>query len=127
MLQVDAPSDSSSSAAAASSAPRLLLEPAGSDTPPLTIKQVLGKLRAYAQPGDAHAAAAAAASNGSTAAAAAAAAQQAFPYDLLQVVSSEELQAAGSGRFTRHVELQLPKGMTYTAGNAMSLYSLILK
>jgi hypothetical protein len=41
-----------------------------------------------------------------------------FTFSLLRVVSSEELQSPGSGRFTCHMELQLPEGMTYTAGEA---------
>jgi hypothetical protein len=132
--QVDAPSDSSgnaAAAAAASSTPRLLLEAASPGTQPLAIREVLGKLRTYTQEHNAHgvvagviapgkgaSAAASSTSNAAAAAAgsAAAAAARVFPYELLQVVSSEELQAAGSGRFTRHVELELPEGMTYTAG-----------
>jgi sulfite reductase alpha subunit-like flavoprotein len=121
-LQVDAPADSSS-AAAASSAPRLLLEPASPDTQPLTIKQVLAKLKAFSQPSNANSTEQAAAAADSSKPAAAAAAPQVFPYDLLQVVASEELQAAGSGRFTRHVELQLPQGMTYVPGEAIHLSS----
>jgi hypothetical protein len=98
----------------------LLLEAASPDTQPLAIREVLGKLRAYAQEHDAHRAVAgviAAGKGASNAAAAAGSAEaQVFPYDLLRVVSSQELQAAGSGRFTRHVELALPEGMSYTAG-----------
>ncbi|KAF6264212.1 cytochrome P450 [Scenedesmus sp. NREL 46B-D3] len=122
-FKVDVPHDSAAAVAAASSVPRLLLEPAGADTQPLTIKQVVGKLQAYAQERNAHAAAAAStpAGDGSSTAAAAAPAAQLFPYGLLQVVSSAELQAPGSGRFTRHVELQLPEGMAYTAGDHLEV------
>jgi hypothetical protein len=41
-----------------------------------------------------------------------------FTFSLLRLVSAQQLQAPGSGRFTRHVELQLPDSMTYTAGAA---------
>jgi cytochrome P450/NADPH-cytochrome P450 reductase len=43
-----------------------------------------------------------------------------FTFSLLRVVSAQQLQAPGSGRFTRHVELALPEGMTYTAGEAVA-------
>jgi hypothetical protein len=39
-----------------------------------------------------------------------------FPFRKLAITHTEQLQAANSGRFTRHVELQLPEGMTYKAG-----------
>lgn len=39
-----------------------------------------------------------------------------FTFSLLRVVRSQELQAQGSGRSTKHVELALPQGMAYTAG-----------
>ncbi|WIA11150.1 hypothetical protein OEZ85_011289 [Tetradesmus obliquus] len=118
-FKVAAPSDSSAAAAAAASAPRLLLEAAGPATPPLTIREVLGQLRAYGR-ATGNAAADQAEGNGSTAAAAAAA-PQGFPYDLLRVVSSEELQAPGSGRFTRHVDLELPQGMSYAPGDHLEV------
>ncbi|KAF8056108.1 cypD [Scenedesmus sp. PABB004] len=39
-----------------------------------------------------------------------------FTAHLLRVTAARQLQAADSGRFTRHVELALPPGMTYVAG-----------
>jgi hypothetical protein len=42
--------------------------------------------------------------------------QQQFGYDVLKITAVEQLQAQGTGRFTKHVELELPQGMTYTAG-----------
>lgn len=39
-----------------------------------------------------------------------------FSCTLMRVTAARQLQAPHSGRFTRHVELELPQGMSYTAG-----------
>jgi len=38
------------------------------------------------------------------------------------VLKNEELQSEGSGRSTRHIELALPKGITYTAGDHLGIF-----
>lgn len=39
----------------------------------------------------------------------------------LTVVANRELQAAGSGRSTRHIEVQLPEGVTYQTGDHLGV------
>lgn len=41
---------------------------------------------------------------------------QSFGYAPLLITQASQLQAPGSGRYTREVELELPAGMDYTAG-----------
>eukprot|EP00775_Hariotina_reticulata_P004961 gene4961-5202_t len=38
-----------------------------------------------------------------------------------EIVAVEQLQASGTGRFTKHVELELPEGMSYSAGDHLEV------
>lgn len=96
--QVDAPEGAA--VPDASKVPRMHLQPAPSGTEAVHIRTALADLKAAAASDQA----------------VAAQVEQHFGYDLLKVVASEELQAPGSGRYTKHVELELPQHLSYTPG-----------
>jgi sulfite reductase alpha subunit-like flavoprotein len=116
-LQVAAPTDgtAAAAAAAASSAKRnVTLTPAVNGAKPLTPAGIIAHLHGIMP---------------KLRAAAAAASQQLpsavdFAYSALKVTRAQQLQAPGSDRATRHVELELPPGMTYAAGEGENMVSV---
>jgi len=108
-LQVALPDGAAAAAAAGglSVKPHFTLAQAAPGTPALHMKEVLMKLKNKAAA--VTAAELTATCNGKKL-------QQQFGYDVLKITAVEQLQAPGTDRFTKHVELELPEGMTYTAG-----------
>jgi sulfite reductase alpha subunit-like flavoprotein len=106
-IQVAAPADGNvAAAAAAASLAKRSLTLTPSSAKPLTPADIISHLHGVMP---------------KIRAAAAAASQQLpsavdFHYSALKVTRAQQLQGPGSDRATRHVELQLPKGMTYSAG-----------